>query len=829
MPRRFQNILQNFATGAVSPRMAARADFEAYSNSLKEAKNFIISTQGGAAFREGMQYIGRPPSNQPFRLFQFRRGGDASDILVEVSEGLIRYWIENELGSPELYADYSSLLLDEDTGDFLVDELDGAFLTTGVALGINPYNIEDLETLYFTNQDKYAVLCHPEHPPIYITLEKDGSIVVNDISSERIPLFAYNDINSPTQVAADTDWIITFPPEWDSTVWLYGVVYHGVSGLDPNGYQLLKAFNATGTTNAQNIEDMLNAAAARQTFSTTFTVTPIAGSAVSGGSTEMAYAVAISGEPAGYDVRAYRYWNYNLQQGYANPIVALNEPITERAGTGDSVVEPAWSYPTYVYNSTTGHYYKCLRVHKAATADNKPGEGTDWEAYWLDLGIRKPDGFDYQYPSGNEWAELDASSNVITYAPWNRGFPTVCQFHDQRLLLMANKDNPTAVYGSRLGAFSDFTIGVNDDDPFLFVLDSSDTPQIKWAVSQGNLTLGTSSGEWSLTADVTITPTDVHAEQQNYARSFGARPVLIDVEIIYIEAGQRKIRATRYTDDSKAYSSQDLSIFAEHLVSESGVKTIACGYIPELCMLGVRNNGQPIILTYERSMPILAFSEMETDGSVYDISGYFSFSKNRDFYYFASERNDNYFLERMRYPCSKLCENLTANEVVFLDSFVTGTVTGDTIDGLDHLEGKTVSVLVDEAWQIGTFTVKAGAITLPEDESGKAYAIGLPYEGVLQTFEVVDNGRTTGFGTKRRWNKLTTRLLNSSLPKVYTDRAADRTPPVPMGTPETIREGLQDVTQSVVGYGDASITIVQDRPYPVYILGFFGEYQVEDR
>ena len=96
MPTRFQNVIQNFAAGALSPRMSARVDFEAYANSLKECKNFIISPQGGAIYREGMKHVGLPPSNLPFRIFQFRNGGDKSDVLVEISTGLTRYWVVDE-------------------------------------------------------------------------------------------------------------------------------------------------------------------------------------------------------------------------------------------------------------------------------------------------------------------------------------------------------------------------------------------------------------------------------------------------------------------------------------------------------------------------------------------------------------------------------------------------------------------------------------------------------------------------------------------------------------------------------------------------------------
>ena len=148
--------------------------------------------------------------------------------------------------------------------------------------------------------------------------------------------------------------------------------------------------------------------------------------------------------------------------GYAFLPIALpplSQPIT---GSGqDQVAEPAWSYPLMVYQPTNEHYYQCIRTHRA-TAASEPGN-TDpdpsWELYWTDLGIAVPDGWEYQYPDGNDWSEFQPApyeTEATVYSPMNRGFPTVCVFHEQRLILMANKDNPTAIYGSAIGDFFSF-------------------------------------------------------------------------------------------------------------------------------------------------------------------------------------------------------------------------------------------------------------------------------------------------------------------------------------------------------------------------------------
>jgi hypothetical protein len=834
VPKRLQNVIQNFAAGVLSPRMSARVDFEAYDNSLKEGKNVLISPQGGIMFREGMEHIGIPPSNQPFRTFQFRAGGDRSDVTIEVSPGLIRYWVEDEeTGELKLFEDLNTLLVDEVDGAFLVDETDGAFLAVGVTADSNPYTAEDLPDLYFTNQDRYGVLLHPNHPPYIVSSFVDGSFQTTPFPKERIPQWRYNDIKNPAAGAAQAVWRITFPLDWYTSQPVFFMTYNDVAPV--SGGSVLRTVWATSdVTNIVSIETLLTAAAAQQGFATAFVATGV-------GVDTGIFDITITGDNAGWTPKAFN-WSYQNYSFTIDPNLLANNPQSQLSTDSDQLAEPAWSYPTMVTNtdfeSGLEHYYQCIEVHEAA-ADKEPGQdiavAPNWPLYWLDLGQTVPAGFDYTYPTGNAWTTTPVPpAVVVTYFPADRGFPTVALYHDQRLLLMANKDNPTAVYGSGLGEYGNFVVGPEDDNPFIHVLDSSDTPIIKWAASQGNVILGTSGGDWNLKAEVTLTPTDIHAQQQNFARSDLNMVCQVDDEIFYIELGQKKLRSTRYVDAYRNFQSTEVSILAEHLVATEGIHRVFSIYTPEVMLVMLRNEGQPVVMTYDKNMPVLAFTEIETDGFVYDACGFYSLHNKEDYVMFATQRNGQYVLEKMAYPCGKICSDLTANNIVHMDAWVTGTVSGQTITGLERLEGKTVYVLIDDAWQIGDYVVNSGAVILSRDFTGSLYAVGLPYTGLGQTFEAMQASGSadalgTALGLKRRWNWLTTRLLNSALPQVYGQRSEDRTPSTPMNEPELQREGLQDVRQNVTGYGDGSITFVMDKPYPVYVVGFFGEYQFEQR
>ena len=803
VPTRFQNVLQDFRAGVLSPRYSAQVNSEAFAHSLRIGQNFIISSQGGAAFREGMEFISYNATQRPFRLFLFRRGGDVSDLLIEVSAGQTRYWVEDDEGEYGLLTDNITILTDEDSGDFLIDEDSGDFLTVGQVTTANPFIEAELEALYFTNQAQYGILCHPNHPPTYITLNSNTTLVSEPLPLERIPQFVYNDYKSPQIVSELGNWKLSFPAGWAINGLVYAVAYNGVKSDTTYEFILTDA----GVINAADITTGLDDAAAKQGIAPVFVVTPLG---------LLNYTVAITGPDSGFDI------TITPVSVFEQLPTALPPLSQAREGTGsDPVTEPAWSYPLVKLVDTL--YYQCIQVHKSAT-ENRPNTGAEADAFWVVLGGVKPTGYDYQNPNDIGW-EPDR-----IYSPLDRGFPTVTVFHEQRLYFMANRDNPTSLYGSAIGQYFDFNPGPNDDEAVLYILDSSDTPEIKWARSQKQLILGTSSGEWTIGASESIiTSTDITAQMQNASRAHLNMAVQVDGEIFYIEQGLRKLISTRYQRDYQTFYSTNTSLMAEHLVSTTGITRVVHSEIPETMLTMVTTDGRPLWLTYEKDATALAFTEGITDGIVIDVVNIFSKFHNRDYTWYAVNRNNRFTIERMKYPTSKDANNFTAKDLVFMDSWVSGTVVGSTLTGLEHLEQKTVFILIDDAWLIGDFVVKDGSVSLLSDYTGQLYAVGLPYLGTGINFEMSDNTQGTGLGTKRRWNRLDTRVLNSSLPLINGERAADRRTEIPMGESDNVRAGTFDIRQNITGYeSKGEITVIQDRPYPLYIVGYFGQYQVED-
>ena len=773
MPRS-QQARFSFTSGVMSPRLSMRADGDKYASASRIMDNFMVSPQGGALFRSGMEHIGFPNDlAEPCRLFSFRDGGDISDTLFEVNAGLNRYWRDD-------------VLLDPPTTPDIFE-----------ATTINPFLPTDLPTLGFCNQESLAIITSPNHPPQYVGVTEQGVVGEGSIDQVDVPRSRFFDYKSPRFTGTDSLYTVDFggsPWVTNNLFWFY---YDEVP--TKSGTQITPTYFHYSSVPAEMITT-LTACFSRVKILAGATIN------VAQAGTDI-YTVQVISDKAGRPARISALTNEEF--------VA---PITLAEGDESYVEEPAWSYPYTVLHN--GVYYICVYPHNSQDgSDSEPGVGVSWQSYWESIGATPPAWWEWQHGSDNSWA-------VNTqFAPWDRGFPSVAEFHEQRLVFAGSKDAPTRIWASRIGEYNDFDTGPNDTDPIEFSIQTSDTPAIKWmsSTSQG-LLLGTSSGEFIISAQVTLSPTDIQSQRQNSARSNTSRAEKVGQFMFYIEQGKSKLRASQYSRTIQGYDSEDVSSIAEHLLA-GGINRIEMMRMPDSIMFAHTASQQLLCVALEPNQGLFAWSEMHTTGDVYDLATIYSVTENEDAVYVCVLRGAVYSIEKMKYPRRTFGADLS--NAIHLDSWATGTLTNSqTITlGRSNLDNQTVRVTIDDA-DIGTFPVVGGTVDLVVPRTGR-YAVGLPYTGTIRTWEQAGgNPAGVGFGTARRWNKLYTRLLDSGIPKINGQLPADRTPASLMDLPEPLR--TYDARIHNAGFGDGSIEIIQDLPYPTHILGVYGEFGVNN-
>ncbi len=805
---RSQQIKNSFQSGVLSPRLSLRSDTEKYASALNECVNFIVNPQGGIQFREGLQNFGLiTVPDKPNRLFQFHAGGDVSDILIDITAG-------------------------DSTVHY---RQDGVLLTTDGALNRHEFQQDQLEELYFTNRQRTGVVCHREHPTYSIQQDYLGNITGRHMTKAQVPAIYYLDDKSPNRPVnvQERKWVLTFgaaTPDWNDGH-KYALVYGSLDGggFDQNGELITDPVEVfyfqDDVTQIEEITGALRKSAYLSNPETEITITVLV--------PELSYEISLKGNGNAHMLRAFVIADQNGDIG--SRTISSTQTLSEN--TLASGAEPAWSYPFTVLHN--GIYYKCIQPHYS-DATTEPGAGATWTDFWTSLGATEPTWWQWQHGAGSSW-NLDTF-----YAPWDRGFPSVALFYQQRLLLMSAPDAGTGVWGSRIGDFSDFNLGPQDSDPFYFDIDTSDSPDIRWAQAQRKLILGTSSGDYVVSSAVTLSPSDIQAKKNNNSRSHATAAVTINTDVFYIEQGKEKIRSTGYLDAVDSQSSSDISLLAEHLLNVRA-KRLVLMQTPEVVVFVLREDGSLCCISYSHEMGTGAWYEFESQGFIVDIAICYTQVTDEDELW-ATVTYDGgitHHIEKMPYPkrvfqAVREPDDLVSaggkgylveQNLVCMDGWITGYLqhgANNVITGLEQFEGLKVACMVEDAWT-GEYVVREGTIILDaadidENFSG-TYAVGFRYIGTAKTFEMSSgNQRGTAIGTKRRWNRLWVKTLNSALPVINGKLPPDRHPETLMGMAEIIQEGLQDNQMRGIGWGDGAITIVQDRPYPTSIVGFAGEF-----
>jgi hypothetical protein len=226
-------------------------------------------------------------------------------------------------------------------------------------------------------------------------------------------------------------------------------------------------------------------------------------------------------------------------------------------------------------------------------------------------------------------------------------------------------------------------------------------------------------------------------------------------------------------------------------------------------------------MTYERPEDVVAWARHDVDGLVQSVAVITNITQDQ-----------LWILVR------RTIGGITKNYVEYLDpdlnvdSGLTGTVTYalSTVSGLDHLEGETVSVVIDGA-VFPNEIVSGGEITpsVPSTwTTAVTIEVGLPYVSVLKTMRVEAGSQAgTAQGRKKRWNEVMVRLLDTTGVIINGDQVPFRTSADLMGSGLGLFTGDKRVTN--LGWDrDGIIEIKQEQSLPMTVLGIHGTLTTSD-
>lgn len=441
-------------------------------------------------------------------------------------------------------------------------------------------------------------------------------------------------------------------------------------------------------------------------------------------------------------------------------------------------------------------------------------------------------------------ANWDADEIVFTSQPsdWNStdGFPEFVDFFEQRMVYVATKKRPQTAWFSKSGDFVNFGVSspVVESDAVTLTFDSGTQNSVSWTSSTNRLLIGTMGDEWAISGSGNEPLSFKYNRTARHTNNGGERlkSLMVGPVTLFLEYHGRKVNQFIFDYNSDTYDTMDLSVLAPHLTDNNSIVDWDYAQTPHGVVWCVRDDGILIALTLKREHKVTGWHPHETDGlflSVCCIPG-----AREDDVWFVIEReidgDRKWYIEKKSHEF----KGVSAEEAVFLDShlIVENETAFTEITGLDHLEGKVVSVLGDGG-VLTSRLVTAGTIEL--DNPVNKAVVGLPYSSVIEPV-LLDLPLTDGtyLGRSAIVKGLDVIVKDSLDFEIGTYRndtnelilqdVMFRYPYHITGDPVPLFTGAKSV-EFIEGYSvDTRVLIKQDKPLPLTVMGIIDIVEVYD-
>lgn len=438
--------------------------------------------------------------------------------------------------------------------------------------------------------------------------------------------------------------------------------------------------------------------------------------------------------------------------------------------------------------------------------------------------------------------ELEADDNFSLGAfSSTTGYPAAVTFFEQRLVFANTTAQPQTLFFSVGGSFEDFADGIDADDALTYTIGSNQVNVIRYLTSSRVLIVGTSGGEFAVSASGAaepLSPTNAQIKRQANYGSANIQPIQVGNVTMFVQRASRKVRELVYNFDSDSYQAPDLTVLAEH-ITDSGITEMAFQQEPDNIVWCVLNDGRFVGMTYRREENVVGWHEHILGGSfgsgdaVVESVAVIPGDLNEDNVYLVVKRTINGATARYIETFSNFDFGTDVQDAFFVDSGLTYSGSAaTTISGLNHLEGESVSILANGSTHPNK-TVSSGSITL--DRSATKAHIGLGFDSTLQTMRV-DAGGTEGTaqGKIKRIHDVTLRLFRTVGIQVGSseseiDRIPFRSSADAMGSALSMFTGDKEVEFRGGFDNDGFIVVKQNQPLPTTVLAIFPRLQTFDQ
>lgn len=417
------------------------------------------------------------------------------------------------------------------------------------------------------------------------------------------------------------------------------------------------------------------------------------------------------------------------------------------------------------------------------------------------------------------------STNAIATGDWSydtgpeplwsvtRGYPRAVTFYQQRLILAGFRSKPSTVAASTIHDVYDFDTGVLDDDEaFVYNLDTNKASVIYHLFPHNNLEIYTSGGEFTTLPEKTFSPLSVEFRRQSQV---GASPNIRPQEVenggtLFIQKDGRSLSEFIYSDTTLSYENNRISLLASHLMNSPVDANLRRSTTDQQAnyWMQVNSDGILVLAAILEGQNVVAFSRHPTDGNFKNCVAV------DEIMYVIVQRTIN-SVDR------KYIEELKFDR--FTDAcsyFLVGDLGDpDQVTGLQYLEGKSVIPIIDGSVYPAQTVPSSGTVALPETVTA-TLEIGLDYDVEIQLNPIENPQLGPLMGRLKSIPEVVINVFETSniLVKGYNPF------PQQLGDPSTIDSPPKAWTgrfrvDGLLGWDqNGIITITQDAPLPMTLL-----------
>ncbi|NIF51406.1 hypothetical protein [Burkholderia sp. Ax-1724] len=223
----------------------------------------------------------------------------------------------------------------------------------------------------------------------------------------------------------------------------------------------------------------------------------------------------------------------------------------------------------------------------------------------------------------------------------NGNNPGASTYFQQRQVFAGMANQPDGLSLSKSGDFlnMDYSSPSKDDDAIQATIASQQVNAIKHLLPMTSLIALTASGAWRIdggTQSSVITPSQFDAVPQAYNGCSDVPPIVINYDILYVQAKGATVRDLSYNFYVNIYTGTDMTVLSKHLFDGHQIVEWAYSEEPYKVIWAVREDGALLSFTYIKEQDVYAWCRHDTNGlfkSVCSIS-----EGNENAVYFVVER-----------------------------------------------------------------------------------------------------------------------------------------------------------------------------------------------